>query len=200
MDRSANEMNARSRLWRAGLILVAALLWVMPLEAQKKKKEKPLKDAPAGIQTAANLPDADVIDAGITEMLAAWQIGDVALLHKHYADDVSVVSGLYEPPVQGWDNYLQAYQRQRERVEQLRLDRFNTFIRVKGTMAWVMYQWQFSAYVDSKPSGARGHTTLLLEKRGAQWLIVHNHTSVAEQMEMKQATPQPPPAPQKPPL
>ena len=176
-------------LWRACVVLMVALVCVLPLAAQKKQKEKPLKDAPLGIQTTANLPDLDVIDTGISEMLAAWQVGDVRLLHKHYADDVTVVSGLYEPPVQGWDNYLQAYQRQRERVEQLRLDRFNTFLRVKGTMAWATYQWQFSAIVDNKVSGARGHTTLLLEKRGNDWVIVHNHTSVAEQMDMKPAAP-----------
>src|SRR5437899_3977272 len=59
-------------------------------------------------------------------MLGAWQIGDVEMLHKYYADDVTVVSGAWEPPLVGWANYLRAYQSQRERMTAGRLDRNNT--------------------------------------------------------------------------
>jgi ketosteroid isomerase-like protein len=91
----------------------------------------------------------------------------------------------------GWANFAAAYQRQRQRIQSVRLDRSNTAIRVDGNVAWAAYQWRFEAEADGKPTAAIGHTTLVLEKRNGQWLIVHNHTSLVQ--EIKQP-PAPPPA------
>ena len=158
-----------------GCWLLAALLLLLcsSVTAQAQRKEKGKKNEPL-----VALPDEQLINNGVSEMLAAWQIGDVGLLHKHYADDVMVVSGAWEPPLMGWAKYLQAYQAQRERMQNADLDRRNTFIKVLGNIAWAVYQWQFSAVVDGKSTGARGHTTLILEKRNGLWLIVQNHTSI----------------------
>jgi ketosteroid isomerase-like protein len=165
------------------LFLVLALPGAAPL-GQKK-------------EPVVRLADDQQVDTNISEMLAGWQIGDVALMHKHYADDVMVVSGLYQPPLTGWTSYVVAYQQQRQRLQNVHLDRINTYINLKGNFAWVTYQWDFSALVDQNPTGARGHTTLVLEKRGDRWLIVHNHTSLAPTAEAP--APQPaPPAPKKP--
>jgi ketosteroid isomerase-like protein len=142
------------------------------------------------------LTDDQKIEQSLSEMLAAWQIGDVELLHKYYADDVTVVSGLYEAPVIGWANYANAYRAQRQRIQQVRLDRRNTYIFVRGNVAWACYQWEFSALVDGQPSSARGQATLILEKRGGNWLIVHNHTSMVGAMQTVGS--EPPPAPPKP--
>jgi ketosteroid isomerase-like protein len=115
-------------------------------------------------------------------MLGAWQVGDSTALHKYIADDISVVNGNWAPPVIGWVNYLAAYQAQRARSQQVRLDRSNTLVRIapSGTVAWACYQWEFTATVDGVPSAADGQTTLVLEKRGDDWLIVHNHTSLIQ--------------------
>ena len=67
----------------------------------------------------------------------------------------------------------------------VRLERENTYVNVKGNVAYAAYQWTFTAEMDGKPAGSRGHTTLVLEKRGDRWLIVHNHTSVVEQAQIK---------------
>lgn len=143
-------------------------------------------------------PDEKVIDIQISEMLAAWQIGEFSLLKGYYADDVTVVSGAWEPALVGWGKYLQAYMRQRERVTNVRLDRSNTFIRVQGNFAWATYQWEFAGMADGNPSSAHGQTTLVLEKREGRWLIVHNHTSLVGEMQSPAAQ-QPPPAKQPPP-
>ena len=136
------------------------------------------------------VPEEQVINSLIDEMLAAWQFGEVEMMHKHYADDVSVVSGDYEPPIYGWANYAQAYQRQRERVLSVQLQRLNTYVNVKGNWAWATYQWEFRAVVDAAASVVRGHTTLVLEKRAERWLIVHNHTSVVPVMNAPAPAPQ----------
>lgn len=177
----------RSPSWfLLGLIVLLAAMaaWSGQRKSKEKKDEK--------VATEFRLPDADEINREISEMLGAWQVGDVNSLHNHYADDVSVVSGAYEPPLMGWQNYLAAYQRQRERLGPVRLDRRNTFVNVKGNIAWASYQWEFVATVDGRPTSARGQTTLVLERRGDRWLIVHNHTS--EICEPQSPEPAPPPA------
>jgi len=132
-----------------------------------------------GQQQPSTFPQTEEqkLDVFISEMLAAWQIGDLELLHKYHAEDVIVVSGAYEPPIIGWANYAQAYLRQRERVEQVRLERMNSALTLRGNLAWVTYQWEFSGVMQGQAVGFRGHTTLVLEKRKDKWMVVHNHTS-----------------------
>jgi len=166
-----------------------------PAPAQKEKKKKKDANAPAETHTTIPMPDQQQIDYNISEMLGAWQLGDVDRLHKNYADDAVFVSGLWEPPVFGWSNFLPLYQLQRARMQQVRLDRVNTYIKVSGAVGWACYQWDFSGTVDGQPMTARGQTTLLFEKRNDRWLIVHNHTSVAQAAPPTTAQPQQPAAP-----
>jgi ketosteroid isomerase-like protein len=184
------------RLFLFTLALTLVAVW--PAAAQKQK-QAPQKQAPPKDDTPLVQPsDEQAVDTAITEMLGAWQIGDIEMLRKFYADNVLVVSALWEPPLMGLDNYIHAYQRQRERMQGAQLNRSNTFIRVQGTVAWAVYQWTFTGQVDGQPTGYRGHTTLVFEKRNGKWLIMTNHTSLA----IPSATPssgQPePPPPQKP--
>ena len=158
-----------------GTLLLAAC--VSPAAANQKDKKK--KNAAAATTPILPLGDEQAIDYMISEMLGAWQTGDVEKLHKDYADDVMVVNGIWAPPVIGWNNYLAAYQQQHARMQQIRMDRTNTYIKYSGNFAWACYQWEFSAVVDGQPSAARGQTTLIMEKRDSRWVIVHNHTSVA---------------------
>jgi uncharacterized protein (TIGR02246 family) len=173
------------------LLLAAELFCSATAEAQKKKKKNDTSVVEASEKSLTPLPDDRAIDLVISEMLGAWQIGDLERLHKFYADDVVVVSGAWEPPVTGWDNYAKAYQRQRERTQRVTMDRTNTLIRVLGNTSWASYQWQFSGVVDGTPMVARGQTTLVLEKQKDRWMIIHNHTSLipeAQGMQRGQTT------------
>ena len=176
-----------SRRWLVAGLLI--LLVASPDAFAQKKKGK--KNQGQTTNPEVQLPDSQVIDHDISDMLGAWQVGDTNALHNYYADDVTVVSGAYEPPLVGWPAYLAAYQRQRSRLGSLRLDRRNTFIFVRGNVAWASYQWDFDALVDGRPTAARGQTTLVLERRDNRWLIVHNHTS--EICEAPPVAPQPSP-------
>lgn len=171
-------MNART-LW----LLFALLFALQSSPARPQKTQAPPKQ-----------PDEQLLEMQISEMLAAWQIGDFAMMKNYYADDVTVVSGNWEPPLIGWNNYVQAYLLQRERLQRVRLDRHNTLIRTVGNFAWAVYQWDFEALVDEHGTTARGHTTLLFQKRDSRWLIVHNHTSLVGEPQ----TQKPPVAPQPP--
>ena len=178
---------SRNFLWRGrwGVMLLFAmallLMGASPAAAQKKKKTN---TPPADNGPTVPLPDEQQIDYNISEMLGAWQLGDTEKMHKDYAEDVTIVNGIYAPPVLGWKNYLALYQQQRARMQRVRLDRANTYIKVDGNVAWACYQWDFAAVVDEKTATAQGQTTLVFEKREGHWLIVLNHTSLV------QATPQ----------
>ncbi len=139
---------------------------------KNSKKQQDNSDA-----LAATLPDPQAIDLLISQMLAAWQVGDVEAMHKYYDDDMAAVSGAWEPPLLGWGSYAAAYEKQHARTQGARLDRTNTFSKVLGDTAWVTYQWNFFGQVDGQPAKAVGHTTLVLQKRAGHWTIVLNHTS-----------------------
>jgi len=168
-------------LRNAMMLLIALTLLltsVSPAVAQQKEKKKKKDAAADSGGPIIPLTDEQQIDYMISEMLGAWQLGDIERLHRAYADDVVVVSGAYAPPVIGWNNYLASYQLQKARMQQVRMDRINTLIKVAGTFGWACYQGDFSGVVDGQPSAAQGQTTLVLEKRNNHWVIVHNHTSL----------------------
>jgi ketosteroid isomerase-like protein len=177
-------VTASARAWRllAAFVACAILLALCasPASAQKDKKKK--KDAPAASDTQPIIPmsDEQQIDYMISTMLGAWQIGDADRLHQTYADDAMFISGTWGPPVIGWSNYVVLYQQQRARIQQIRMDRSNTYIKVQGAFGWACYQWEFAATVDGQPMSSQGQTTLVVEKRNSRWVIVHNHTSVAQ--------------------
>lgn len=164
------------------LLLALCLVAASGAAAQKKKKNQDDAQPTPPPSVMASAPDETKIDYVIGEFLGAWQLGDIEKMHKNVADDVSVVAGTWTPPAVGWTNYLVAYQSQRARMQQVRLDRLNTLIRIapSGQFAWACYQWDFSAVVDGNPMAAEGQTTLVLEKKNESWVIVHNHTSLVQ--------------------
>ena len=170
----------RPMVRRALLALITAvfvLVSAAPVAAQKDKKKKTDQSATDSSKLAFPLTDEQQIDYMLSEMLGAWQLGDIEKMHAKYSDDVSMVNGSWAPPVIGWTNYLAIYQQQRARMQQVRLERSNTYIKVSGNMGWACYQWDFSGLVDGQPVQSQGHTTVVVQKQGDHWIIVHNHTS-----------------------
>jgi ketosteroid isomerase-like protein len=178
LTRFADRTTHRGLLFSVATALV--LTFVSPAAAQKEKKKKPDNTVPSdGAKLLSSMTDEQQIDYTLSDMLGAWQLGDIEKLHKDYADDVSIVNGSWAPPILGWTSYLAVYQQQRTRMQQVRMDRTNTYIKVSGTVAWACYQWDFAGVVDGQQAESQGQTTLVLEKRSGRWVIVHNHTSLA---------------------
>jgi ketosteroid isomerase-like protein len=194
-QRTANRSAWLTRWAGVFLLFIFCLTCSGVASAQKKKKDDSQPTPPASVAAAA--PDDAKIDFIIGEYLGAWQIGDIEKMHKTMADDITVVAGTWTPPAVGWTNFLAAYQAQRARMEQVRMDRSNTLMRIapNGQFAWACYQWDFSANVDGTPMAAEGQTTLVLEKRNDAWVIVHNHTSLVQASQPSTpASPAPQPA------
>jgi ketosteroid isomerase-like protein len=162
----------------SGIRALAAILVILIASsgawAQKTKNKKPDNTSP---MPTIPLPVSDQIDHDIGEMLGAFQAGDVEAMHKYYSDNVTFVSGTFAPPIIGWQNYVAGYQQQRIAFPAIQLIRRNTYIFVHADVAWAEYQWEFSSVWNGKPYALRGQTTLVFNKVGDDWLIVHNHTA-----------------------
>jgi uncharacterized protein (TIGR02246 family) len=183
MKREMSPKIARATRALLSALLIAAALFTVagPAAAQQKdKKNKNKKDTPVEITTRSMMSDEQQIDYQISTMLGAWQVNDLEKLHQTYAEDVVIVSGNWAPPIIGWSNFATMYQQQRAHLQQVRMDRSNTFIKVAGTFGWACYQWDFAASVDGQASAAQGQTTLVFEKQNGRWLIAHNHTSLVQ--------------------
>lgn len=187
------------RVCAAGLAL-ALLCAAAPVSAQKNKNKK---NQPADTSAAPVLPtlpvsDSQAVEQAIGEMLGYWQLGDTDSLRKYFADDVAVVSGKWEPPVVGWDNFLKSYQAQRAETQSARLERSNTLIKVNGNFAWATYQFAYSAVAEGKIIVFHGHTSLVLTKQGGRWVITLNHSSITDSMTASQPSAADPAQPAKP--
>jgi ketosteroid isomerase-like protein len=169
------------RIWI--ILTLAMMALAAPASAQKKNKNTTAPattDPGQDFQAAMHTPDAQAVDEAIGEALGYWQIGDAESLHKYYADDVVLVSGAWEQPIIGWDNFLKVYQAQRAQISGARMDRSNTLIKVNGNTAWATYQFLYAAQSEGKVAQFRGHTTLFLVKQANRWVITLNHSSVVD--------------------
>lgn len=159
---------------------LALIILAAPAGAQKKGKNTPPPDQTPDVSAAMHSPDSQLIDRAIGEELGYWQIGDVDSMKKYYADDIVLVSGAWEPPIIGWDNFVKAYQAQRAQISGARLDRSNTLIKVTGNNAWATYQFVYAAQQQGQVVQFRGHTTLILAKQADRWVITLNHSSIVD--------------------
>ena len=132
----------------------------------------------AALALPAAPSDEQQIEGVIAAVLEGYRTGNTASLGRYHAADVVVVPGDYNPVVEGWTNIEPRYRLAQAGYDELDLMRENTRIVRRGKVAWASYQWRLAGVRGKETIQALGHTTLILEKRGGQWVIVHNHTSV----------------------
>ena len=118
------------------------------------------------------------IEETIAAVVKAYSAGDYDTLGRYYAPDVTVVPGDYSPALNGWSNVMPRYRQAHLAYGHIELVRENTKITRRGKIAWASYQWQLAGLRGKELLEVQGHTTLVLEKRKGQWVIVHNHTSL----------------------
>src|ERR1700722_7943881 len=103
---------------KLALPLILAFSFALTTQSQDNKKQKKQKqDTSENPMPMPPVPTADQLDNNIGEMLGASQLGDVEAMHKFYADDATFTSGAYEPPIVGWQKYVDAYQKARANFE-----------------------------------------------------------------------------------
>lgn len=136
------------------ILALAVVSWAAPKQSEEEKIEEVVK-----------------------MVLDAYRTANYQVMARYYAPEVTMVSGLHQPLITGWENVRQAYLAQEARLKHVEFARYETLIRCQEKFAWVYYRWTFVGQVGEDHVTTLGHTTLVLEKRGRRWLIVHNHTS-----------------------
>jgi ketosteroid isomerase-like protein len=185
-----------------GFAFTGSIRWILAVilclgvssqaSAQKNKKDKDFgadQSDPGAPKSA--MPDTDQIEDAIGQMLTGFQLNNIDLMHKFYSDNATFVSGEYEPPVVGWQNYAKLYKQESSAFQAMQISRKNTLIFVHGDVAWAMYQWEFDSMLNGVSYSLRGQTTLIFNKVDGNWLIVHNHTSQIVPLPGQQTSAQP---------
>ncbi|MFZ3216739.1 MAG: nuclear transport factor 2 family protein, partial [Candidatus Acidiferrales bacterium] len=184
----------RAGVWRALAGAAVMLALSSGAWAQKNKKNQTVDTS-----TTPLLPmtPTEEIEHAIGEVLGAQQLGNLEVMHKYYSDSATFVNSDYGPPIVGWKNWAEGYERQRAAFQQMQIVRRNTYIFIHADVAWATYQWEFSAMLNTgKEYDARGETTLVFTKVDGNWLIVHNHTAVdCGSLAVAAPAPTTPPAP-----
>jgi uncharacterized protein (TIGR02246 family) len=134
--------------------------------------------AVAVLPTAAGPSEEEKIEQVVEDVTVAYNLGDLAAMGRHYAPDVAWVPSDYSALLTGWSNVEARFREAHANYSQVQLARENTRIVRNGKVAWASYQWRFAGLSGDQTVQAVGHTTLILEKRGGKWLIVHNHSSL----------------------
>jgi beta-aspartyl-peptidase (threonine type) len=131
------------------------------------------------IATAALAEDpAAEIRAVLTQQAEAWNRGDIDAFMEHYwkSDELTFSSG--GNTTRGWKNTKEGYQRRyptREKMGQLTFSQLEV-TPLGDSAALVLGRWRLQR--EESPVG--GNFSLVCRKTDGKWVIVHDHTSLAE--------------------
>lgn len=156
----------------------------------------PGQPAAAGQQAEQPDKEKEKIQQVVDGLIAALSANNYDAMARYYAPEVTIVSSRYEPPLAGWANLRRVYLARDPALQDVEIAPEDTRIERREKLAWVYYRWNFVGRVGEQYFTTLGHTTLVLEKRGRDWLILHNHSSaVAPPPTQRPTTPQPPSSP-----
>ena len=77
----------------------------------------------------------------------------------------------------GWEAIQTQWQKILSDKGKIKLALNDLDIHVFGRFAWITARYQRESLEDEKRQGYEGHITFILEKKRAQWLILHEHVS-----------------------
>ena len=158
------------------LPIAAALIGVQPLAAQQhpQQHEHP---AVAPAAPAAQGTETQRVARAIEAVFAAAERGDLAALDTLYAgDSLTVLEGAGIN--RGWPNYRDTHLApELKEFKNFRYRPFDIEVRVSGDMAWAMFRYALSADMGERKIDSIGRGTMILERRGAKWVVRHSHTA-----------------------
>lgn len=149
-----------------GLLLCLLAVTPSPLPAQDRQA------------AAANQPDTDeaLIRQVLEDQVSAWNRGDIEGFMKTYWNSPELTFSSSGETTRGWQATLDRYRQRYSTREAMGTLRFADMeIRLLGERAaMVLGKWE----LQNTAGNPHGNWTLVLQKFGAEWLIVHDHTSV----------------------
>src|SRR5689334_4880744 len=129
---------------------------------------------------AADDPDDAEVRAVLELQRAAWNRGDLSAFMEGYLRSPELVMASGDKILHGFDavraSYVERYGSDRSGMGRLELDVLRIH-RVAPGKAFVLGRWRLSQPATATAGG--GVFTLVMEKRGEGWRIIHDHTSSA---------------------
>ena len=163
-------------------LLIAALLILLAgmAAAQTSTKKSSRKTAP---KKAVVMPTADEraeIGKRLQDVMDSWSSGDVEKMAPYFAKDSDLIFfDLVGVEYKGWDEYaagLEKYFAAYDTVN-FRLNGDAT-VHQKGEAAYATATWDALVTLhDQSKQHFTARWTIILEKRGSEWLVVHTHAS-----------------------
>lgn len=118
---------------------------------------------------------AEELTAMLQEQVGYWNRGDIDGFMQYYwkSDDLTFSSG--GTTRRGWQQTLDRYRQRYPTPERMGKTTFSDIeVRPLGdAAALVLGRWS----LERKPDPIGGNFTLVMEKHGGRWVIVHDHTS-----------------------
>ena len=127
---------------------------------------------------AAQSDDIEEIRSLIERVATLMQTGNLEALDEIYPSErgVHIIEGAGVN--HGWEDYRDNHLKpELEAFENFEYRYFAIEPQVKGDLAYAAFRYELSAYINANHIDREGRGTIILEKMGDQWKIVHSHTS-----------------------
>jgi uncharacterized protein (TIGR02246 family) len=163
-------------------VLAVALLVLMAgmASAQTSTKKSSRKTTP---RTPAVAPTADEraeIAKRLQDVMDSWSAGDVEKMAPYFAKDSDLIFfDLVGVEYKGWDAYAAGLEKYFNAFDSVNF-RLNgdATVHQKGDMAYATATWDaLTTLHDQSKQHFIARWTIILEKRGQDWLVVHMHAS-----------------------
>jgi uncharacterized protein (TIGR02246 family) len=134
---------------------------------------------PSGAQTAADRRSAEEVRVLFEQFNAAWERRDTAFVRTFYAHDTSGVFFFERRQLRGWPLVDTLYRTMFTNASGAVRSRFEVLdVGARGSVAWLAANFRLEVV---QPAGDtivdEGRQSLVFERRGGRWVVVHRHTS-----------------------
>lgn len=114
----------------------------------------------------------------LIQSASAFEKGDMAALEKLWASDESVTVFESGHANYGWADYRDHHLGpEMKEMKNTKYTLSEIKVKVSGNTAWAIFKYAISADIGTRHVDGAGLGTAVLEKRGADWRIVHWHSS-----------------------
>ncbi len=130
----------------------------------------------------------------LTRSTAAFERGDMAAMEKTWANDESVTVFESGHANYGWADYRDHHLGpEMKEMKNTKYTLSDIKVKVSGNTAWATFKYAISADIGTRHVDGAGLGTAVLEKRGADWRIVHWHSSAPRRAPAPAVSPTPKP-------
>lgn len=168
-------------MMRKGLTLAYGVIPAACLLAASGSMAETTHSLPAAAeQTAGGATARDGVMRVFDDYVRGWKDGDLQLLSRIYANDARVSAYWPDPSraglLLGWPQISTDLRGVFGQIRGMDLEFNDRRIDIYGETAVLTASWIW--HEPAAPPFATGRTTFVFDRRGGEWLLVHEHSSV----------------------